>query len=193
MTCLHDGEQRELLEQARAGSREALARLLDDFRGPALAAIHKTLAACGVDAVHAEEALQEAIFKFIAHGLAAFRGGAAPRSYFTRIAINAALDLTRRHAREAHGGVDDRRPELRRLRGATAEERLSAEETRRALEVCVERLPERYRRSVTLYYLEEAGDCAGCARLSGVSRAAFMQQLCRARTMLADCLRRRLK
>lgn len=193
MGSLDDGEQRALLEQARSGSSEALGRLLEDFRGPAMAAIHKTMAACGVDAAHAEEAFQQASFKFIAHGLSAYRGGAAPRSYFTRIAINAALDLTRRMARVAHGGVDDRRPELERMRGPSAEDHLSMVETRRALEACVEKLPQRYRRSVQLYYLEEAGDCATCAELLGISKAAFMQQLCRARAMLAQCLGRRLK
>jgi RNA polymerase sigma factor (sigma-70 family) len=193
MTSLGDGEQRALLEQARSGSRQALARLLDDFRGPAMAAIHKTLAACGVDGAHTEEAFQQATFKFIARGLSAYRGGAAPRSYFTRIAINAALDVTRRLARVAHGGVDERRPELERLREPSAEERLSLAERRQALQICVEKLPEKYRRTVELYYLEEAGDCATCAELLGVSKAAFMQQLCRARAMLAQCLGRRLR
>jgi len=197
MAALSDEEQRALLGQARAGTNEerrrALERLLQDFRGPALAAVHKTLGACGVGAVHAEEALQQACFKFIAVGLQAYRGGAAPRTYFTRIAINAALDLTRRAARTAHGGLDDWRVEAELPPAPTAEERIGGVEERLALEACLEQLPDRYRCSVQLYYLDEAGDCATCARLAGVSRAAFMQQLCRARTMLAHCIDRRLK
>ena len=136
-----------------------------------------------------ERALQQAVFKFIAVGIEAYRGGAAPRTYFTRIAINAALDVARRLARTAHVAPEERPEE-----GAapSAEERINARQRREALQACLEGLPERYRRSVALYYLEEAGDCASCARQAGVTRAAFMQQLCRARAMLADCIRRRL-
>jgi len=194
MSALSDEQQRGLLGQVREGTaaqrERALAELLRDFRGPALAAIHKALLACGVETrVHAEEALQQAVFKFIAVGIEAYRGGAAPRTYFTRIAINAALDVARRLARMAHAAPGERPEE-----GAvpSAEERINARQRREALEACLEGLPERYRRSVALYYLEEAGDCASCARLAGVTRAAFMQQLCRARAMLADCIRRRL-
>ena len=197
MAALGDQEQRALVEQARSASGEqrerALVELLADFRGPALAAIHKTLMACGVDtSVYAEEALQQATFKLIEVGLEAYRGAAAPRTYFTRIAINAALDLARRLARVAHvtpgeGGVE---PE----HGApTVDQRIDGRRRRLALAACMEQLSRRYHESVRLYYLEQAGDCATCARLRGVSRAAFMQHLCRARAMLADCIRRRLK
>ena len=50
---LSDQEQRTLVERARGQDPvegpAALEALLDDFRGPALAAAHKTLAACGID------------------------------------------------------------------------------------------------------------------------------------------------
>lgn len=195
MVRLTDEQQRVLLERARSGPASERARsleqLLADFRGPALAAIHKTLTSCGVDAGHAEEALQEAIFKFIGAGIAAYRGGAAPRTYFTRIAINAALDVGRRMSREHFaglGGVDEGELAV----SPSAEQGISAQQTRRALEACIEDLPARYRAAIQLYYLEEAGDCATCAGQAGVSREAFMQQLCRARVMLARCLERKL-
>lgn len=81
MSALSDEQQRALLGQVREGTdaerEDALAELLRDFRGPALAAIHKALLACGVETrVHAEEALQQAVFKFIAVGIEAYRGGA---------------------------------------------------------------------------------------------------------------------
>ena len=194
MVRLSDEQQRVLLERARTGPADergrSLEQLLADFRAPALAAIHKTLASCGVDAVHAEEALQQAIFKFIGAGIAAYRGGAAPRTYFTRIAINAALDVGRRMARVHLAGLDG--VDEGELAAPSAEHRLSARQTRQALEACIEDLPERYRFAIRLYYLEEAGDCATCAGQAGVSREAFMQQLCRARVMLARCLERKL-
>jgi len=185
--------QEELLQQILLGDPEerrlALARFLDDCRGPALCAVHRTLAACGADRRLAEEALQEATLKLLAGGLQAFRGQAAPRSYFVRIAINAALDAVRRQLRRRELGGLERQPAM----AASAEEQLAAVELREALRLCLDELPDRYRQSVGLYYLEEVGDCAVCARAAGVSRDAFMQQISRARQRLADCLRRRLR
>lgn len=185
--------QQRLLERAASPvpeeRRAALAELLADCRGPALAAVHRALAACGAERGLADEALQEATLKLLAGGLQAFRGQAAPRTYFVRIAINAALDAARRGARRRElSGLADRLPA-----GPSAEEQLAAAQLRDALLRCLEELPPRYRQSVGLYYFEEIGDCASCARSAGVSREAFMQQISRARQRLADCLRRRLR
>jgi RNA polymerase sigma factor (sigma-70 family) len=186
--------QHQLLELVRCGDaaerERALALLLEDFRGPAMAAVYKALASCGVDAVHAEEALQEATLKFISVGVTAFKGEASPRTYFVRIALNAALDTARRLARTR--GLDQLDPGTQE-RVASAEEGLCAAEIRRALRHCIDLLPEPYRDSVRLYYLEEAGDCSTCGERVGTSKDAFMQRLCRARLMLADCIRRRTR
>lgn len=170
-----------------------MALLLEDFRGPAMAAVYKALASCGVDTAHAEEALQEAILKFISVGVTAFKGEASPRTYFIRIALNAALDTARRLARTREldssqiGPIGTHRPVI------SAEEGLCAAEIRRALRHCIDHLSEPYRSSVRLYYLEEAGDCSTCGEMEGISKDAFMQRLCRARVMLADCIRRRTR
>jgi RNA polymerase sigma factor (sigma-70 family) len=185
--------QQRLLERAASAlpeeRRAALEELLADCRGPALAAVHRVLAACNADHGLAEEALQEATLKLLAGGLQAFRGQAAPRTYFVRIAINAALDAVRRRVRRRElGDLADRLSA-----GPSAEEQLADAQLRDALLRCLEELPPRYRQSVALYYLDEIGDCATCARCAGVSREAFMQQISRARQRLADCLRRRLR
>jgi RNA polymerase sigma factor (sigma-70 family) len=186
--------QQQLLEQILDGTpeerRRALERFLADCRGPALAAVHRTLAACGADRNLAEEALQEATLKLLAGGLAAFRRQAAPRTYFVRIAINAALDAVRRRVRRREVAPAD---EGRLPVSASAEEQLAAAQLRQALLLCLEELPPRYRQSVALYYLDELGDCSACARAAGVSRDAFMQQLSRARQRLADCIERRTR
>jgi RNA polymerase sigma factor (sigma-70 family) len=191
--ALERGAQEQLLRQILEGGPEArrlaLGRFLDDCRGPALCAVHRTLAACGADRRLAEEALQEATLKLLAGGLQAFRAEAAPRTYFVRIAINAALDAVRRQLRRRELGALEQQPVM----AATAEEQLAAVELREALRRCLDELPHRHRESVGLYYLEEVGDCAACARAAGVSRDAFMQQISRARQRLADCLRRRLR
>jgi RNA polymerase sigma factor (sigma-70 family) len=201
MAILSADDQLALVERAREGApeerRRALEALLADFRGAALAAIYRTLVACGVRGPAAlrgaaDEALQEATLKLLAGGLAAFRGQSSPRTYFVRIALNAALDAVRRGSRSEP--LDERGPRPERWAAATpsAEEQLAAFELRRALERCLDELRPRYRRSVELYYLEELGDCATCARAAGTTADAFMQQLSRARARLADCLRRRL-
>jgi len=192
---LSDQEQRALVQRARGddpvAGAEALQALLDDFRGPALAAAHKTLAACGIDGAHAEEVLQEASLKFFRRGLSDYRGAAAPRTYFVRIAVNAALDAGRRLART--GELDEGRPPAQLSAAPSAEEDLSAAQRRQALERCLEQLEPRYRRPVELYYLEEVGECGACGEELGISKSAFMQRLSRARVKLADCIRRRLR
>lgn len=180
--------QLELLEQARAGTaaerRDALDTLLADFRAPAMAVIHKTMAAHGVGPDHADGVLQEATVKLLARGLDAFRGQAAPSTYFCRVAINAALDTCRRMAaRPEPDRVEPARPE-------GPEAALLRQEGARLLWACMRRLADHYRLAVELFYLEEAGDAATCAARAGVSVQAFWQRLCRARAMLADCVRR---
>lgn len=184
-------EQQALLELASAGTprqrRDALDTLLDDFRGPAMAVIHKTLAAHGASQGHADSVLQEAVVKFLARGLGSFRQEAAPRSYFCRIAINAALDTCRRQSRagagqgaQAVGPATPEGPEAALLRREGA----------RRLMICLGRLAEHYRLAVEAFYLEERGDAAACAGRAGISVQAFWQRLSRARVMLADCMRR---
>lgn len=189
---LSEAQQRQLVEEARGDDERrrerALAELLADWRGPALALIHRTLASAGLGHEHAEEALQAATVKYLESGLTRYRGEAAPRTYFVRIAINAALDLARGARRALERGTI---PELPvETRGA--ERRLELEAERRALQRCLAELSERLRQAVVLYYLEEAGDCEACASQLGVARSAFEQRLSRGRIALAECLQRKL-
>jgi RNA polymerase sigma factor (sigma-70 family) len=190
---LDHARQLELLEQARAGTtaerRQALDTLLADFRAPAMAVIHKTLAAHGTGPDHAEGVLQEAAVKFLARGLDAFGGRAAPSTYFCRVAINAALDACRRL--DTRGGWKPDRAEQAGAGGPEGpEEALLRREGARLLWACLGRLADHYRLAVELFYLEEVGDAATCAARADVSVQAFWQRLCRARAMLADCVRR---
>ncbi len=185
-------EQAALLERARTGTprqrREATAALLHDFHDAAMAVIHRTLAAHGVGGEQARSVLQAAIVKFLARGLADYRGDAAPRSYFCRIAINAALDTCRRSSRTHAVGAA--KESAQRAGPEGPEAALLRREGARLLWRCLERLAERYRLAVELFYLEEVGDAATCARRAGISVQAFWQRLSRARVMLADCVRR---
>ena len=183
-----------LLASVRQGDEPArgqsLLLLLEDFRPAAMAAVAKVLASMGLGREHAEEAFQRAALRFIEVGVYSFRGDAAPRSYFVRVAISCALDLGREAARRRQL---DRSPEppWQAVPGggrAGADVLLSAAQVRQRLSRCLKRLPKQYRAGVRRYYLEEAGDCAACAAELGISKAAFEKRLSRARRMLARCI-----
>jgi len=190
---LSDARQRQLVQEARGGDERlrerAIAELLADFRGPALASIHRTLSAAGVGHEHAEEALQAATLKYLEVGLARYSGDSTPRTYFVRIAINAALDVARalRRSLERTG---EREPPV--TPGDESASRLELEARRRALQECLAELSDKLRQAMLLYYMEEGGDCETCARRLETSKAAFEQRLSRGRGTLAECLRRKL-
>jgi len=187
-----DEEQKQLISLAREGDpqerRRALACLLLDFRGPALAVIHRTLASAGLGREHAEEIFQAAVLKFLNVGLSSYRGAAAPRTLFVRIALNCALDLLRLRSRERalpDSGASEEAP------SPDAAAQLDARQLREALESCLAELSEALRTAIMAYYLEERGDCATCAAHLGVARNTLEQRLSRGRLALADCVRRK--
>lgn len=191
--ALSSAEQRQLLERIRdAEGRErdsAIAALIADFRGPAMAMIQRVLAGSAAGPQHAQDAWSRAVFRFLARGLDAYEGRAAPRSYFVRVAINAAIDELRRLGRE--------QKEVELVQHETPVTLLETREEQRqllrrieVLQRCIEALPESTREPVRLYYLQQAGSCERCAASMGLSKGAFMQRLSRARRKLADCIRK---
>lgn len=185
-------EQRELLERARGSEgreREAaLSALIADFRPQAMAMIQRVLAGSAAGPQHAQDAWSRAVLRFISRGVDAYAGRAAPRSYFVRMAINAAIDELRRLGRETTPvEVVASETPMSLLEARQAEKQLLGRVE--ALRRCIEALPESYREPVTLYYLGEAGSCARCATQLGMTKSTFMQRLSRARRKLADCIR----
>jgi len=193
---LSDAQQRQLVEAARGDDERlrerALAELLADFRGPALASIHRTLGAAGLGHEHAEEALAAATLKYLEVGLSRYRGDSAPRTYFVRIAINAALDVARA-LRRSQERAEERELPVAAPGDESASTRLELEARRRALQECLAELSDKLRQAMLLYYVEEGGDCETCARQLETSKAAFEQRLSRGRLALAECLRRKLR
>lgn len=215
MSLLDGSAQRRLLEIARSEAatveerQAALGELLADFQRPALAAISRVLAGVGAGAEHADEAWARAVFRFYTRGLEAFAGrakapdrpAAAPRSYFVRLAINAAVDVCRQLARQPREGeakVDlvqapDQPPAPTPIEALEARE-LALTQLREleALRRCIASLPPKYRQPVQLYYLSQVGSCEVCAAQLGLRKDAFMQRLSRARRQLASCVGERL-
>ncbi len=176
-----------------ATGRAALARLLEDFTVPATAVIRRTLGRHAVDD-RVADVLQTAALRFIATGLKAYSGQAAPRTYFLRIAINAAVDALR--AGERPGAATGEQLDEARMSAPAPDAETSLGDLqqhlalREALGHCLDRLAASYREAVDLYYLEPRGGCARCAELAGISATAFMQRLSRARAQLGACLQR---
>lgn len=95
-----------LISTGSPAEREhATHELLADFRAPAMAVISRALRAANVGLEHAEEAFEQAAFKFFAVGL---QRASAPRAYFVRSALNAAVDIVRSLGRHGSPALDDR-------------------------------------------------------------------------------------
>lgn len=186
-------QQRALLEEILHGEpaerRRACRALIDDVRPAAMAVIWRAVAAAGLGSVHAEEAWQQALCNFFTVGAQRYRGEASVRSYFARCALHAAIDVvrdaTRRRPLEEQHAV---KPATPSCEAQLIEQRL---ETIEALRSCIDELPEDMALAVRLYYIEEQGSCASCAARVGISTAAFMKRLERARRRLRRCVARR--
>lgn len=124
----------------------------------------------------AEDAMQEAFLK-VWRKMDAFarRGGASPKTWITRIAINTCKDTLRmpwrRHVDLSHA-LDDLPPAVS-----------LADEEERALMLDVMRLPDRYKRPLLLYYVHDM-TMDEIALTLGISRANVSARLQKAYALL---------
>ena len=200
-----DQEQRALMDQALSGPvggrKAALDRLLEDFRGPALACIRRTLSKSGAAQTGVEDILQNAYLRFMVKGLTQYDGRASPRTYFCRIAIHAAVDALRRQKTRKLASLgsktddgDGRGPTIEDLPfdGDSPQDEVLELERRRILMDCLERLAPSRREAVLAYYFSTR-NCAECADELGTSTQAVEQRLSRARRDLRQCLEENLE
>lgn len=99
---MHTGEDEELLRRAREGDLDAFAQLVRRSEGRVRALLSRLLD----DARDIEEAAQDT-FVQAWRNLERFRGQAAPATWFYRIAVNEALQRTRRKRIETRPLEDD--------------------------------------------------------------------------------------
>ncbi len=122
----------------------------------------------------AEDVMQETFVRAFAHG-DSLRDPAKARPWLMQIARRLCVDQARRQKPAAPlpdalpARTTARNPRVERLHAALA------------------RLPEAYRETISLYYLD-GQSCEGVAATLGVSSGAVRTRLCRARVMLFDLL-----
>jgi RNA polymerase sigma-70 factor (ECF subfamily) len=122
----------------------------------------------------AEDAMQDVFVKAF-RNLHTLRDPDRVRAWLLQIARRTCIDHRRRRRPAGAMGDDVAAP-------AT-----SAHPAAEALHRAIARLPEEYRETITLYYLD-GRSCAAVGQSLGISEAAVRQRLVRARLMLHDLL-----
>ena len=154
--------------------------------------LYSQVCAC-LDGDHhtAQDIVSESLLSGL-RALGGFRGEAALRTWFLRIALRKIVDQKRRRAAEVVSGGDG---DLELLLGASRSdrpsplERLVDEETRQAVREALDSLPSRHKAVLTWKYLDETSVREVASRLN-VSPKAAERRLARARAALAAVLRR---
>lgn len=146
----------------------------------------KVLTLCGrilFDRASAEDAAQETFLKLWEHAGRWRAGGARLDTWLYRVATNACLDRLRNGRREAPeedgGDLIDGDP--------SADERIAAEQRRRAVENALAALPERQRIAVTLCHYQELSNIEAAEAME-ISVEAVESLLSRGRKSLKEAL-----
>ncbi len=164
----------ELLEASRRGERAAFGELVVRYQGLVCA-----VSLSGTrDRVLAEDVAQDA---FVAawHNLGQLRETSRFRGWLCGIARNLAFKAARRSRRERPDDTLDDREET----APSPFDAASLAETERQLWAALERIPDRYREVLVLYYQQQRS-IREVAAILGISEDTAMQRLSRARTYL---------
>ena len=176
-------DERELVERAKAGSAEAVSRLVERHQDPLYAFLYRFV---GHEA-DAEDLCQEVFVKAL-RNLKTFEGGSRFRTWLFAIAANAARDRLRRRRRENGRAYADESELARMAAPARSDpETVVIMERRDAVHDAIAALPPRERVAVILSTWHELS----YAEIGGViecSPNAVGSLLCRARKRLASRL-----
>lgn len=184
-----------MLEQARAGDREAMGLLLRRYEPMMFAKVLRLVS----NRDDAMEVTQEAMVSIIRR-LEDFKGDCKVSTWMTRIAINAAISrLRRRKVRQAASlnqsrAVSDHEGEASTLlqnlcdsRELSAPQRVEKDEMLERLRQSVDALNEPFRSTLVMRDLEQM-EYAEIAQLTEVSLGTVKSRLFRARMMLREMM-----
>ena len=173
-----------LVERVRAGELEAFNRLVDLYQDYLFAVAYRVLA----DRDHAADAVQDAFLHAYRH-LGGYRGGSF-RSWLTRIAVNACMDLLRakrRRPSQPFPDLEDESWEPRAPEDQEPEARAARAARARALSEALQRITHDQRAAIVLYDVE-GYDYEEIAILTGVSLGTVKSRIHRGRHALRALL-----
>jgi RNA polymerase sigma-70 factor (ECF subfamily) len=189
ITALGD---RELVNRAMAGDKEALSTLLQRYRP----VVMRHLQRYPVDDADRKDLMQEAMLQVV-RKLHTFRGDAQFSTWLYRVTANAALMKMRSERRRRATSLDDANPEENGIPLAVAggewaeraDRRMETYQLNVRLERALAELPQGYREVVIEHYIE-GKPLQGVADNLGTTESAVRSRLHRARAslrrMLAD-------
>lgn len=185
-------DDRELVEAARTGDRQAFRTLVERHQRRAYAIAFSLLR----DESDAAEVVQEAFLR-VYRGLATFQGGSSFFTWLYRIVTNLSIDVLRRPGRqtdeldEARGPVDESDEGsfalLSRLDGADPLDSMHRAELAKAIKAALDALPP-YHRGVIVMREIEGFSYEEMAQAMGVSKGTIMSRLFHARQKLQRSL-----
>jgi RNA polymerase sigma-70 factor, ECF subfamily len=173
-----------LMEQAREGSLEAFNSLVECYQDHLYALVVRMVP----DRDQAADAVQEAFFSAY-RNLARFRGGSV-RSWLSRIAVNAAMDLQRRKKRRPSQPYPELEDESwQPPAGPEADPELVAlgDERTRVLTAALAAIAPDQRAAIVLYDVE-GYDYSEIAAMTGVSLGTVKSRIHRGRLALREHL-----
>ncbi|HEU4404306.1 MAG TPA: sigma-70 family RNA polymerase sigma factor [Polyangiaceae bacterium] len=185
-------DDRELVEAARGGDRQAFRALVERHQRRAYAIAFSLLR----DESDAAEVVQEAFLR-VYRGLATFQGGSSFFTWLYRIVTNLAIDVLRRPGRQADE-LDEARapldesdessfPLLARVDGADPLDSMHRAELAGAIKAALDALPP-YHRGVIIMREVEGLSYEEMAQAMGVSKGTIMSRLFHARQKLQRAL-----
>lgn len=185
-------DDRELVEAARGGDRQAFRTLVERHQRRAYAIAFSLLR----DESDAAEVVQEAFLR-VYRGLPTFQGGSSFFTWLYRIVTNLAIDVLRRPGRqadeldEARGPIDESDegsfPLLARIDGADPLDSMHRAELAGAIKAALDALPP-YHRGVIIMREVEGLSYEEMAQAMGVSKGTIMSRLFHARQKLQRAL-----
>lgn len=173
-----------LMEQAREGSLEAFNSLVDCYQDHLYALVVRMVP----DRDQAADAVQEAFFSAY-RNLARFRGGSV-RSWLSRIAVNAAMDLQRRKKRrpsQPYPELEDESWQPPAGTEADPEHAALHDERTRVLNAALDAIAPDQRAAIVLYDVE-GYDYSEIADITGVSLGTVKSRIHRGRLALREQL-----
>ncbi len=149
---------------------------------------------CGLDHSEAEDGVQEVFLK-VQRRIDTFRGEAKLSTWLYQVALNTLLDHRRKVVRQTRHSslqvVTDDRGEVNAGKSSDRgpSESASAEESKQLVRACLDKLPPKFREVLILRELEGLS-YRDIARIVGVAQGTIESRIFRARTRLANELKK---